>query len=321
MYRLIHWYNIHRKSIWKIIIIIIAVIAGIQLVSYVWRQTNSSNQNTTTTQNVSNSLELNSITLEETKSVVTGDSLSNNQISMLETLDTFVEYCNDGNIDEAYSLLSNDCKEQVYTTVDSFEENYYNNIFTGEKKSINVENWYGNIYKVEYIQDALSTGTYDTSRTIQDYITLIQDDDGNTKLNINSYIGKTELNVEETSYDITIKVVEKNTYMDYETYTFEIKNNTENTILMSNLDNLKDMYLLDSNELKYAAYTHELSEAELRFFAKETRNVTIKYYNKYSSSREITEVVFSNIILNYDDYSEYSSTTYYQDYATIEIDL
>ena len=109
--------------------------------------------------------------------------------------------------------------------------------------------------------------------------------------------------------------------MDYETYTFEITNNSDNTILLNSSNNTDTMYLEDKNEIQYFAYTHELSEAELKLASKETKKIKIKYYNKYSSTRKIENIVFSKIILNYYAYVNYQNVGYYRDYGVIQIDI
>lgn len=48
----------------------------------------------------------------------------------------------------------------------------------------------------------------------QDYITIVNEN-GQTKLNINSYIGKQQINKTQESNNVKIKVVETNVYFDY----------------------------------------------------------------------------------------------------------
>ena len=322
MNRIILWYNANRKSIWKIIGVVVIVIIVIQLFRYLWKQ-NEIIQGNKVLKNTNDNTQiiLNSIGLQDKESVITGEKISNGQVNLLEVLDTFVDYCNNNQITKAYNLLSEDCKNEMYPTEESFKKGYYNTIFLGKKRNITVENWTKNIYKVKYMEDALSTGIYTTENAIQDYITIKSDEQGNIKLNINSFIGKQDIDIEKEVYGIKVKVIEKHTYMDYETYTFEITNNSNNIILINDSNNTESMYLQDTNELKYTAYTHELSETELKLALKETKKVTIKYYNKYSSSKRIKNIVFDKVILNYSAYANYQNPGYYRNYGTIQISL
>ena len=66
----------------------------------------------------------------------------------------------------------------MYSSVESFTTYYYNNVFNGTSKKVNVENWMGNIYKVEFTPDFLASGVYSEDNIIQDYMRVIQGDDG-----------------------------------------------------------------------------------------------------------------------------------------------
>ena len=321
--KIILWYNRNKRVMWRIVIIALVAIFLARGIGYLWTQNLEDEQlGILASQNNTNT-ELNSVTLNDDKSTVSGKDLTKSQTNAVTKIDEFVQYCNNNQFKEAYNLLSEDCKKEMYPTVEAFQQNYYNSIFKGTKKNVSVENWVNYIYKVKFVEDALATGIYNTDNTIQDYITVVTDDNDEMKLNINSYIGKKEINKENNDKNINIKVLEKHQYMDYETYLFEITNNSDITILLNdNNNNSTDtMYLLDDNKLKYPAYTHELSEAELKLASKETRKVKIKYYNKYSSSRKIKSVVFSEIILNYYAYINYDNVGYYKNYGVIQIDI
>lgn len=314
MDRIIRWYNTNRKLVWRTIIVAIAIIILIQLLNKFTRDRNNSEIDIS---NVTEKETTNSIVMADDKSVISGESISKSQTNLLKTLDEFAEYCNNGDIDNAYGLLSEDCKNEMYKTKEVFEMSYYNQIFN-EKRNISVENWIGNIYKVKYRQDALSTGVYDEN-AIQDYITIIRDENNEAKLNINGYIGKEKVSASKQNNYITAKVTETDVYMDYQTYTFEITNNSDKTILLSNPNKDSSMYIQDKNGMQYESYTHEISLAELKILPKETRKLTIKYYSKYGSNKKINSIMFSKIILDYDSYSIDNDN--YNNYGTIEIKL
>lgn len=315
------WYNRNRKLIWRIIGIIAVVIILVKLMESILSKEREDELIRIQSLKTNTETNYNAITLDDNKSTVTGEKIKDTKL--LSTIDEFIDYCNNNKINEAYNLLSEDCKKELYPTVDKFRENYYNKIFSGTRKNILVENWVNNIYKVKFIEDALSTGKYSTENTIQDYITIIKDENKNVKLNINGYIGKKEIGKQKEDKDILVKVLEKHQYMNFETYTFEITNNSNNIILLNETNSLETMYLEDKNNIKYSAYTHEKAEAELKLLSRETKIVTIKYYNKYSSNKKIENVVFSRIILNYNAYINYQkqNIAYYTDYGVVEINL
>lgn len=316
MNEIIRWYNANRKKIWGVIIAVLSIIILIQVLnSIAHNQKNTPNKVSRETKE-----ELtNSIVMDNDESTVSGEKLSQSQKNMLKTLDEFADYCNTGNVDKAYGLLSDDCKNEMYPTKEAFETGYYNQIFKG-KKNILAENWVENIYKVKYKEDALSTGIYDEG-AIQDYITIVKDKDGNTKLNINGYIGKENIDVTEQKDDLKIKVLETDVYMDFQTYTFEITNNSDKTVLLNDPNIDDTMYLEDKSGVKYQAYTHEISSSELKITSKETKKLTIKYYSKYGSNKTIKNILFARIILDYGAYSNYQNIGYYNNYGAIQIKL
>lgn len=79
------------------------------------------------------------------------------------------------------------------------------------------------------------------------------------------------------------------------------------------------MYLEDVGGLHYDAYNHELVTEELRVRA--IKNISIKFNKKYNTQREIEKIVFSDIVLDYDNYINYTNRAEFQNRAKIEIEL
>lgn len=299
MNRFIRWYNQNRKTIWKCIGGAALIIIVIQLFNY-WSKVDSQEKLKGTNQiQISNEMnQYNSIDLDETKSTITGDELSQNQLSEIDVIDMFIEYCNNQQISEAYALLSEDCKQEIYSTEEIFKEAYYDKVFENSKKNVGVENWIDDIYKLNINDDFLATGKYSKENTKQDYVTVVEEND-TYKLNINNYIGKKEVNKSNEENGIHIEVLEEKVYMDYQICKIRVKNNSENNIILDDGQDIKAMYIEDDNGIQYAAYTHEIGEAELEVSPRETKEIEIKYYSKYGSEKEISKLVFSRIILDY----------------------
>lgn len=47
----------------------------------------------------------------------------------IQFISKFIDYCNTGKIKEAYNMLSDECKNEKYSTVENFETEYINKIF------------------------------------------------------------------------------------------------------------------------------------------------------------------------------------------------
>lgn len=261
----------------------------------------------------------NSIALDSTDSVTMGSDMSQNQTELLRIIDQFITYCNEQRVDEAYSILSDECKEELYPNVDDFRNSYYNKVFNGHKKNVSIENWNENIYKISINEDSLSTGQFTESNSLQDFIRIIGDSEGNPKLNINSYVGKEELQKTGSNRNVEITAIESDIYMDYQKITFRVINNTDSEIMIDDKIYSETMYIEDENGIKYPSYSHEINDAELRLSPKQTKEITIKYYSSYGTRKNITSAVFSGVVYNYTAYSE--NTSIAKDYGNITINM
>lgn len=313
MYRLMRWYNQNRKTIWKVIGIILLIILVLQIVNYVYSKRIEEDLKTPNN-TIDNEKTYNSLTLEDNQSVVSGEELSQNQEERIEVLNLFIEYCNQQKTEEAYNLLTDECKEEMYPSIEDFKISYYDRVFGGEKKNVSIENWVDNTYKVRIMEDFLSSGSYSKENTLQDYITIERTEENKYKLNINNYIDRIEIQEEKEEKNIKIEVIKKDIYMDYITFDFKVTNNTSNQILLNDVNNIEGIYIEDSKGIKYTAYTHELSNELLTLQPNEERNIKIKYYCKYVSTKEINKVVFSDIILDYDMYTIINDMDIYNNY-------
>lgn len=300
--RIAEWYTKHKVKIELVIALLVIVFIVNRLIALIsWLGNDNSNtqvNNVNTELNDSITENLNSVSLGSETGLITGTTITQSQSEDLNFIDQFIAYCNNGQIQEAYDLLSNDCKEEMYPELSVFQSAYYKPVFGGRAKQVSVENWSGNIYRILVNEDSLSTGNYSEETQYQDYITVIDQDD-TKKLNINGFLSKRTLNETGENNNIQITATECNSYMDYTTYTFRVTNNRENAILLANINNINSIYIEDDNGVAYTAYLHELTEGELTVNAGATKEVTIKYYSKYGSRKNIVSIVFPNIELNY----------------------
>ena len=186
----------------------------------------------------SNTTNANNITQNDNKGLISNKSAVNgsevskeNLKNATDTIYKFVDYCNKQEIEKAYNLITEECKQQMYPTLDAFKNAYYGDVFKGKQRTCTIENWVGDIYKVRMGEDILSTGK-DTGYAKEDYIT-IKKVDNEYKLNINNYIGTTKIEKTTTKDNITMEVLNKNTYKDFEEYTIKVTNKTNSELRLS----------------------------------------------------------------------------------------
>lgn len=317
MNNIVRKFNQNRKMICLYIFIFVCIIIGIQVVNYVIKKQNENKSNETNNiQNISSYEKRTSTLTEKTVNEKINDK-------NIEIIDKFIKLCNEKKPEEAYSLISDDCKKQKFPSKDDFIKNYYESFFDTEKK-YEYEIWINKgtnyTYKIKLYNDNLmQTGGKETSY-IEEYYTIKQDKYEN-KININGFINTASLNQDSSNMNINISVKEKNTFMEFETYIVEIKNNTQNDILIDSKENTDTMYIEDDKENKYPCYSHEISQDKLILKAKETRKVKIKYTKQYTSTLETKKMVFADIILNYNEYKEKSNKKEYKNRCEISIDL
>ena len=319
MGNIVKWYNNNRKQIWKAIFTVGIIGAIFYGIVFKLNDRLVNNQPQTEEQKV-NANDFNSVTLKSNKSVITGQSSNNYATNKknVSVIDEFISYCNSGDINKAYNLISPDCIDEMYKSVDIFKNTYYTKIFGNGNKTVNVENWINNIYKVNIKQSALSTGEF-SNKAVVDYISVVKDNNGLEKLNINGYIGRNQLDYSAEKTDFSVKVLQRNQYMDYDIYTIEVTNNLEKEIALGNPNYLEMSYITDKSGIKYEAYTNEISEQELVIGAKQKRTIRIKYSSSFSSTKEIYTIVFPNIVTDYKEYSKDYSIYNKYEYISINI--
>ena len=302
MHRLRSFFYKNKYQIYKVLGIIVFIFIIIQLMNLFVKRNNNKKISDTNQITTGENEVIESVVSD--KSAVTGDSIKTEKLkSETDTINEFMSYCNQHELEKAYNLLTNECKKQIYKDVNSFEQSYYKNIFSGQKRNYTIENWVGDTYRVNITGDLLATGKNDNGYSKQDYITVKKVDD-EYKLNINNYIGYFKVDKTTTDDNMSVEVVEKNTYKDYEEYTIKVTNKTEDIMQLDNVSNTKTLYLEDSKGNKYSYYNHELTTPILTIQSGQTKEITIKFYSTYVSTKNIENIVFSNIILKNGQLSE-----------------
>ena len=115
-----HWYNTHSKTIWTIIGVAILIFVVINVINSSLKNQEKP-RNTITT----NTTKMNSISIASDTSPITGEQITNSQKNTVKLIDNFATYCNNGDIDSAYNLISSDCKNQMYPSKENFKKTYY----------------------------------------------------------------------------------------------------------------------------------------------------------------------------------------------------
>lgn len=314
------WYNENKGKVWMGILAVLAIIFFVQIANNFYKNTKKDEFNASSiTQNMIN----NEISgkLEGTTSLISGsNSVNRNLEKHTSVIDTFIKYCNSGQVESAYQLLTDECKEEVFPSLDSFKNKYYNNVFK-IYKTYSIQNWIGNTYKLKITEDALTTGKVSSNSSyLQEYVTVVEKN-SEYKLNINNYIGRTAINKNTTVNGITVNIESKETFIDYSEYTVRIQNTTDKTILLDNGKRTDTIYLLDENNVAEYANTGEIIYSNLKLLPRENKKYTFKFSDSYSNTRVMRNLVFKNIIMDYDEYNETLDKNNYDNFTKITVSV
>lgn len=315
MNRMIRFYNQNRKKLFVIGIIIVFLFILLQLFNNILKERDENAKSNINIIKNTNKIENENVLISD-KSISNGKRLSDSKLNEdIDIIKKFIEFCNNKEFEEAYDLLTDECKEEMFSNLNDFVNIYYTSLFNGEEKNYTIENWSSNTYQVNFIGDILSTGKVDEVKNKQDYITIVNQGNNEYKININNYFGRTNINRQTERENIKINIESKDTYNDYEIYNISVENNTNNTILLDTGDNPKSVYLLDDKDMKYYFYNNEIVQNKLIIKDGLKSKLKIKFYNSYSSTRSIEQLVFSKMILNYNEYKELEDKTQYDFYV------
>ena len=219
-------------------------------------------------------------------------------------------------------MLTQDCKETTYPNIELFKTNFVETRFN-TKKIADIQSWYNDIiytYKVRLTEDILSTGDASMSNAIEEYISVVKED-GEERLNINSYIGRKSSNASGSINNVTIKVLSKDMYLDYEVYNLQITNNTQKEILLDSRQDTETAYILTKTGSKFRAIIYELSEKDLIIEAGTTKKVSIKFNKIYNPSLQDNTINFTDIIMDYEEYSNSQDKENYKNISSIQVEV
>lgn len=316
MHKILSFYNSNRRVIWIAILAIAFTIILLQTLNNDAKKRNSE---------INTNDEINSSSNTTIYPNNQEDSLSSNynsekiQDEKLKLISAFLEKCNNGKTEEAYDLLSTDCKEEMFPVLEKFKNDYTDLVFN-TVKTYDIKLWMSgkySIYKISIYENALATGVVNNN-AIDSYYTVVEENN-DYKININNFIAKEKLNTENSNDYVKINVISRKIYIDYEEYEIKITNNTQKTILMDGYRKNNSMYLQDSVGGKKTAYTNEIPERLLIINPLLSITRTIKFNKSYTEKISSKGITFEDIILDYDEYKKQENKQEYSNVSNINV--
>lgn len=307
----------NRYKILGVIIAIILVLCVIRFLNEMAKQSNEE-----TVKNNQNTIKQSS-TYKPEQTVIQGENISSSQQEKNDNImDNFIQYCNQKEVEKAYNLLTDECKEVIFDSkIQNFEQDYINKIFNTQK-TYSMQSWIqasgSYTYKIKIMEDILSTGK--TGDYIEDYYTIVNKN-GEYKLNINSYVGRRDINKSAEKDNISITVNTKDIYMDYEIYNIKVQNSSDKTIILDSKRNEKTAYITGSNSTTYSALMYEVNDFYLNIKPRIYRNINIRFNKIYNAKIKSETMSFTDIISDAENYNKLQNKRDYKDILKITIDL
>lgn len=225
-----------------------------------------------------------------------------------ELIDEYVEYCMNKEYDKAYAILSEDCKEEVYPTIESFKSHVNRTYLEG--KTYNIKSYSTQketyTYRLRVIDDIMATGYNNgESDEYEDLITITKKND-TYYLSIQNFILTQEKNIIYEDDYMRIWIEKVKHYYDKEKYVVKIRNKTNYYIVIANDQSPNEVLLnLGDDTRKRETQVYTNNNIFIRSGNTATFEMTFpKYFDESSTS---TSIIFNavRILPKYSEIREY----------------
>jgi len=288
---IIRFYENNKKAIIRTILICATVILVVQLLN-LWAK--NANDRSNSSMKVQTYVETESII--NNKKVNTAIATENKSI-----IKKFVDYCNNGDIEQAYNLISDDCKNVNFKTIEEFRSNYFDIVFK-KSKTYTLDMWYtlgtSVTYKVDFKDNLLQTGGANVEN-YTDYITVVRGENNNIHLNILGFISIKEENKLYEDDKIKVEIKSKVENVQDVTYTIVCENKTDEIINLYDKKNEVNCYLLDEVENKYYADISGI----LQINENEEKTMQLQFNKTYNPDKTTRSINFTNVRISGDLYT------------------
>lgn len=220
-----------------------------------------------------------------------------------DLIDDYINKCNNKDYAGAYELLDEDCKKYVFDdSLDNFTE-YASGIFNTTQKRYSIQNYsnYGKyyIYNVKIIDNIIETGLTGQEYAYYEEKMGISQSGNTLKLNVNDFMGHTELKKVGEDDNIKIRVETRDEFYEFEIYTIKITNKTD-----------KQLVLFDgivADELKLGTDTDERNPIKvndtIELIPQETKTFEVTFAKYYDEKQKADTISFNKIRIMNENYT------------------
>lgn len=212
-----------------------------------------------------------------------------------EMLEEYVGYCLEGNVESAYEMLSDHCKEYSFNNeIDYFTEYMTGKIGSAKRYAIQNYSNDGNtyIYQIKYSEDILATGlTNTTYYYTEEKIVFKKQKNGTIEMSVGNFIDYEDIkNIAENDYlKVDVKFVEK--YYSVERYKVVLTNRSDYTIVIADGQEANEILLKLASE--DTRTTTAFKNIVLQ--PNESQTVTLEFAKFYDNDNEASSLTFGSV--------------------------
>ena len=209
----------------------------------------------------------------------------------------YVNYCNNQEYEEAYNMLSEGCKKNLYPTQEDFEK--YTKVVFDQKKIYNIQNYSVNdnvyIYNLRILNDILATGLTDEKQLVY-YEEKVAIENINDKLylSIGGFIK--EKKVEALFEDEYMKLtVDKVLVMDdREIYTMTVSNKSDYVLNIADTSKPQEIFIKMGSETRNV---QELPMNGVIVFPDQKRTYELTFTKWYDETEKTESIIFDTVYI------------------------
>lgn len=209
----------------------------------------------------------------------------------------YVDYCNDGNFQAAYDLLSEDCKKYGFDNkIENFMQHVYIKMPTPKHYAIQD---YSNtrydgkklyIYEIKYTDDLLATGLTNTEYTFTSEKMVFYSEDDEIRMNVGDFIYYKDIKrISENEY-LKIDVIDKLVNYNSEVYEVKFTNRSNYTVIVSDSTENEEVSLILPKETRQR---NTIQDIVLK--PQETQTLKFQFPKFVDDGDESQSLLFSSI--------------------------
>ena len=250
--------------------------------------------------------------------VITDNSAPTRYQEKIKTaMDEYVKHCNNKEYEEAFALITDDCKEYLFDNNIIMFQKYVDSLFKNRKiynyqNFSNFESYY--IYDVTILDDIGATGSTGDFDTYTEKFTFVKQSDGNFKISTGDFIRKVTVNKQLEDNNMIVKL--NSYYQSYNKVSYDITviNRTDKYLDIAD-GTMGGEITLNVNGDKRTATNLSNAEVVIRPGASDTFSLIFDKY--FDDKKNATQINFNcvRLIENYDGTNADTATTADQYYS------